>query len=176
MNSHDEKSFDEGDHLILDISGTCFHIQKENLISFPNSLAWHIWNFRKTRTGVLPKGVYPTRFPNKFFIQRSPIVFAIILQCYNTGKLHVPRWICAESIKEEIKFWKLDSHFTACIYCSDDGDRKDEVENDETSDKFQNDPTTMYNKWKQKKKDIWTFFQNPKSSKSATVSSLQIIY
>uniref|UniRef100_A0A915HQM0 Potassium channel tetramerisation-type BTB domain-containing protein n=1 Tax=Romanomermis culicivorax TaxID=13658 RepID=A0A915HQM0_ROMCU len=61
-------------------------------------------NVSATSTPPPPPPPPPSPRQKKLFFQRSPLIFdLVILQSYITGKLHVPRWMCAESILEELK-------------------------------------------------------------------------
>ncbi|XP_056009033.1 potassium voltage-gated channel protein egl-36-like isoform X3 [Ostrea edulis] len=44
---------------------------------------------------------------DEYFIDRNPMIFHLILDFYNTGDLHLPKTLCAGSIRKELEFWEI---------------------------------------------------------------------
>ncbi|XP_048871041.1 potassium voltage-gated channel subfamily C member 1-like isoform X5 [Brienomyrus brachyistius] len=54
---------------------------------------------------------------DEFFFDRHPLVFAVILNYYRTGKLHCPSNICGPMFEEELAFWGIDElDFETCCW------------------------------------------------------------
>jgi hypothetical protein len=46
----------------------------------------------------------------EYFFDRHPLVFAMIMNYYRTGKLHYPVDVCGPLFEEELEFWGLDAN------------------------------------------------------------------
>lgn len=64
--------------------------------------------FPNTKLGRLTKDApeYNEQL-DEYFIDRNPMVFHFILDFYDRGELHLPKTLCAGSIKNELKFWEI---------------------------------------------------------------------
>lgn len=160
-------------YILLDISGTVFRIHRKLLKRFPNSLlskladSLHKNSSSKQMESLLPVEFSTTEEPNKFFVQRSPMLFEIILQCYITGKLHVPYWMCKMNFHQEISFWKLNP-ITDCCECCADHDAVP-AEGGDLHDKLIME-SEKNSEWHRLKCRMWRFFEKPNSSRGAFVS------
>lgn len=111
-----------GDFVILDVSGVCYKIIKEKIMQFPSSLLFRLLHYSQGSffqdKNFLPEGIVYLA-PNKYFVQRSPDLFDIVLQCYSTGKFHAKKAYCKKAVAEELSFWGLNLVQT-CDLCFDD--------------------------------------------------------
>ncbi|XP_052717265.1 potassium voltage-gated channel protein Shaw-like [Crassostrea angulata] len=64
--------------------------------------------FPNTKLGKLTKDApeYNEQL-DEYFIDRNPMVFHFILDFYDKGELHLPKTLCAGSIKNELEFWEI---------------------------------------------------------------------
>lgn len=159
----------EQDSLILNISGVIYCIIEETVLLIPDGLLKVLWNCYKNPDQKLPEGVLRTKMSNRFFLQRSPHLFDIILQCYVTGKIHVPEWVCYKTVLDEIQFWNLGPQY-ACSCCCEENFDDDDIYEETTDDK----PATPKTRWQNIKRSMWKFFQQPNSSRGATVRNLTL--
>lgn len=155
--------------IIISVSGVRYQLQTGVIHQFPGALLDTL--ISSLEQNAKPK--YPSNLvvfnEKKFiFVQRSPQMFEfIVLQTYITGKLHVPKWMCAESVLDELKFWRLDIE-SVCKCCSE------EPNSDDVSDTFSNTDTVEFNEfvssWERFRRTAWNFCDKPSTSVAATVS------
>jgi hypothetical protein len=81
----------------FNVRGTLITTSSEKFKTFPN-----------TKLGKLTK-TSPEYNPqqDEYFIDRNPMIFHFILDLYDTGELHVPKTLCAGSIRKELEFWEI---------------------------------------------------------------------
>lgn len=156
------------DYLVLDVSGTRYHLLKELIEKFPQSLLCQAIKPDYDYTGYVKKAKQ-----NQFFIQRSPILFDnIILPVYISGTVHIPQWMCKETVKEELRFWQLDPSF--CHSCAEHMPRyvitENETEDDRKNEIIRNDDNNSADKKKTIRQLLWELCEKPNSSKAALVN------
>lgn len=155
--------------MILDISGVSYYLLEDTVFFNPTGLLATLWKAQKNPKKLLPKNIYRTKQKNKFFVQRSPELFDLILQCYITGKIHIPYWLCRKTIENEMNFWKLEERYRChcCVYDDDDSSGDNNI-NEETIKELQENAPKKG--WRDTKKRLWQFLENPNSSVGALVS------
>jgi len=98
LNRATRKSYeDDSEHVFINIGGTVFKTRKSTLRNVPGT--------KLSRLNVKSKEFNADQ--NEYFFDRNPFLFAYILDYYRTGTMHIPRSVCAQKIKDEIKFWEL---------------------------------------------------------------------
>lgn len=155
----------EQEYLILDLSGIPYWICHDTACLIPNGLLNSLWDCMSDRAKDLPKGFHRTKQWNRFYSQRCPQMFDTILQCYVTGKLHVPPSTCQNIVADELSYWNI-GHEYACMCCS--GENIDDPF-DEYASVADNDDDYRKNKWQKIKHSMWIFFSDPNSSFGALV-------
>lgn len=160
------------DYLVLDVSGTRYHLLNEVIEKFPQSLLYKAIKTDYDYTGLLKR----PNSTNRFFAQRSPIIFdTVILPFYITGNIHIPPWLCKESVREELQFWQLDPNF--CRSCVED--MFDYVPSKKEQNDVSPSPTVLEGDSLPETKSIreimWDLCDNPGSSKAATVKNASLI-
>lgn len=158
-------------YVTLDVSGTVFKLHKLLLTRFPNALLAKLVEALNHNSSSSSSSMIPQEFTTieeKFFVQRSPLLFEIILQAYVSGKLHVPYWMCKEHVMQEIKFWNLNPNEDCCDCCSDHNvnEEKNDLINMNEID------FTKATEWQKMKYKLWMFFEQTGSSKCALVSTV----
>lgn len=152
------------DFIILNVSGVKYELQTNILRQFPDSLLTSFILGGQNTSGL----DLIVRSDRSIFVQRSPQMFElVILQTYVTGKLHVPKWMCAECVLDELKFWRLDLE-NACKCCAAEAQNDDE----DATTVSANDLTEIQeviNKWERCRRWAWDFLDKPSSSLGATV-------
>lgn len=66
-------------------------------------------------------GVHYLHQSQEYFAERPPIMFDIILQYAYTGHLNRPSFICAQSLEDELKLWRLESTRSPMTCCANTG-------------------------------------------------------
>ena len=81
----------------IDVGGTVFSTRFSTLKALPD-----------TRLGRLSTSS-DEYFNEKdyFYFDRNPDLFQNILDLYRHGELHVPSYVCAASLKKELKYWQI---------------------------------------------------------------------
>lgn len=169
--------------IVLDVSGVCYRLMKRKTRRFQSSLFYRLLCGDDTSLGLSnPEIVWLA--PNKFFVQRSPTLFEIVLQYYISGKLHLPNWACKESIAEELAFWNLKPEHLCSTCCDkehyDDDDGESEYDKPVAVQKsatkgitiatpIERRRTRLVSKWRLFKWRLWTFCERPRSSNAALV-------
>lgn len=129
-----------GDFVTLDISGVCFKIMKEKILQYPSSLLFRLLHYSQGsfwhKTNFLPEGIVYLA-PNTYFVQRSPELFDIVLQCYSSGKFHAKRAYCKNAVAEELAFWGL-NFVQTCDTCFDESQLETKDKHDEFHENFLN--------------------------------------
>ncbi|CAF0713879.1 unnamed protein product [Brachionus calyciflorus] len=172
--------------VVLNVGGTRFETYKTILKKIP-----------ATRLSRLTEAlVNYDPATNEYFFDRHPGVFSQILNYYRTGKLHYPINVCGPLFEEELEFWGLDSNqVEPCCWKTYTKHRATEetlatldglnLDVDRTSKhdlmiKFGIDEhralmDSKMNYFKRLQPIIWQLFEEPRSSKPATViASIQI--
>lgn len=131
--------------------------------------------FPNTKLGKLTKDApeYNGRL-DEYFIDRNPMVFHFILDFYDRGELHLPKTLCAGSIKNELEFWEIqenvlrsccwktryndedDSEAYAMIEALDSKVKPESVRSNEGTSILKHERKFRYN--------IWKILQKPASS------------
>ena len=87
--------------LTFNVGGTRFETYNTTLLRFPGTrLA------RLAKSGEADEAYDAAA--GEFFFDRSPAVFALVLEYYRTGELHVDGDSCGNRVHAELDFWKLD--------------------------------------------------------------------
>lgn len=147
----------------LNVGGTKFYCYRHTLNTFPES-----------KLANLDKIGPPYEESNTYFFDRSPVLFAHILDGYRKGVIHLPRDVCGITLKDELKFWDLSpQHVALCcleiLYRGED----EEVTMKTLMESLQR-VTHRPNSSAQKhdiRTRIWLFLDEPKSSKHALVTA-----
>eukprot|EP00058_Branchiostoma_floridae_P023582 XP_002609072.1 hypothetical protein BRAFLDRAFT_91040 [Branchiostoma floridae] len=131
--------------VIFNVSGQKFITWQSHLNKFPSTLL-----------GGDKKENYLDEKNNEYFFDRDPEVFRIVLQFYQTGKLHYNRAICVTSFNEELAFWGiLPDLLEQC--CFEDY----EHEMHELENRFQEKVLPAVPKPKTFREKIWLMFDRP---------------
>lgn len=96
--------------LIINVGGTRFETYNSTLLRFPG-----------TRLARLAKSAEADEAydaaAGEFFFDRSPAMFALLLDYYRSGELHINAGICGSHIRAELDFWKLEEmDIEACCW------------------------------------------------------------
>ena len=116
-------------------------------------------------------------FNNEFFFDRNPELFPYILDFYRYGEMHIPRYICAKKLLTEMKYWGLNGSCLAHCCRKYYYDSLDEIFDYEDLQKmFETVPEKVHGVDSGSnfgdydiKHRIWSFLNNPSSSKGAKV-------
>ena len=96
-------SFMENTKVYLNVGGKHFATHRNTLQKFPAT--------RLAKLDELdPSYEYTT---GEFFFDRSPKIFASILDWYRSGTLHFSHSLCGPVIKAELNFWDVDDSYIA---------------------------------------------------------------
>lgn len=154
--------------LNLDISGVKFKLLRSLVYQYPDSfLAQLARENNNFETDSLPNGVYFNRTSDEFHFAKSPKLFDdIVLQFYITGKLHVPEYVCKDTVRQEIIFWKLDS--TSICTCWEGCEIIEQALTETTTT---NEESGKKTKLEEIKRYVWLTCESPKSSVLGMVSS-----
>lgn len=151
------------DFMTLDIGGTIFKTKRQTLLKFPS-----------TRLGKMASGIHTTEASP---FDRNQIIFPNILDFYRLGELHLPKNMCAAVIVKELDFWEIDQSYISECCLKLLTDYEDSVQKQLELKKSLEDVEVDYNpddlqhsKVKQISRQIWLFFDCPKSSKLAFVN------
>ena len=89
----------ETDNIVnINMRGTVFRTYSDKFRIFPNS---------KLATLSKSDSNYEER-SNQFFFDRNPSLFHFILDIYDDGELHIPKYLCSKVMVKELQFWNLD--------------------------------------------------------------------
>lgn len=154
------------DAISVNISGIEYVLQRETTNRVHGSLL-HLLSLHRPGNKV-PIGVVAQR-GRHFFVQRSPQMFElVILPCYVTGKLHVPKWMCADHVIEELKFWRVNVT-NACSCCAEESCAPD---NDDEEEKEESENVSKH-RWHKIREIGWDFVEHYSSSIYALVSACE---
>lgn len=96
--------------ITINVGGTHFQTYSSTLLRFPcTRLA------RLAKSGEADEAY--DSVAGEFFFDRSPAVFALILEYYRTGELHLDVSSCGNRVRAELDFWQLEeTDIEACCW------------------------------------------------------------
>lgn len=178
---------DQQNRVTLNIGGIRYKVYKSTLKKIP---ATRLSRLTESLANYDP-------LSQEYFFDRHPGVFAQILNYYRTGKLHYPTNVCGPLFEEELDFWGLDSNqvepccwMTYTVYRDTQEtlailDRLDtnidltSINDEFLADKFGYGDQYRQNKlnlWQKVKPKIWLLFDEPYSSKLATLIAILSVF
>ena len=103
--------------IILNVRGFKYEILLDSLESYPNSRLGKLRNQIKN-SNLNEISVLCDKFSSdlkEFFFNRDPFILNMILNYYQTKKLHMNQNECIILIKDELDYWEInDSDFDSC--------------------------------------------------------------
>ncbi|XKL66494.1 hypothetical protein PGB90_009914 [Kerria lacca] len=176
----------DGEHrIILNVGGIRYETYKATLKKIPATRLSRLTEALANYDPIL----------NEYFFDRHPGVFAQILNYYRTGKLHYPTNVCGPLFEEELEFWGLDSNqVEPCCWSTYSIHRdtqttlaildKLDIDNEKSTKEeiarlfgYEDDYISGNLTWWQKlKPQIWAIFDEPRSSKVATIVGIMSIF
>ncbi|CAG5119046.1 unnamed protein product, partial [Candidula unifasciata] len=119
--------------------------------------------------------LYYRKSHKDYFFDRDPSAFGSILNFLRTGELHIPTNMCGPALQNELAFWGIEeTDISRCCWTQYNTWKTqcrslEKLENDRkfstTQETEQVDPNDSC--WNRCKSKIWTFLQDPGSSKKA---------
>ena len=82
----------------INIRGTVFRTYSDKFKIFPNS---KLASLSKSDSNYEERS-------NQFFFDRNPSLFHFILDIYDDGELHIPKYLCSKVMVKELQFWNLE--------------------------------------------------------------------
>lgn len=175
----------------LNISGRKFQLRRETLLKYPSTRLGRIALGKRTSFKGKTKDVacidlydHLEESTKEFFFEKNPDVFPYIITYYSTGKLHLPRHICAELFQMEAEYWGIPFSLDCCCQ----GYHQQEWESTETvrktnilfEDKRRKNKSVHSlgsvidlnpeTKWVRIKRKTWALFEDHESSRAASVT------
>lgn len=84
------------------------------------------WEFREVESQRLLATRRITNVQQRWFIERTPAMFEIVLQYVYTRQLHCPPSVCEKALHDELKFWRLKNVPVAdCCWAEEEDDDLD---------------------------------------------------
>lgn len=171
INRLTRKSFtDDGDKVTINVGGTLFKTRKSTLRNVPG-----------TKLASLDESSeHYDPIQKEYFFDRNPFLFVFILDFYRSGSMHLPRNVCAHSLREEIKFWELgDGCISECCRKFYFDELDDYTTYELIKDEFYSLPTytgsssdcqmTIESQLQELRRRAWVFIDNHESSIPAKV-------
>lgn len=174
--------------ITLNVGGQKHETYLSTIRNFPDTrLYWVVENVTKTIDYHSEK--------IELFFDRHPGIFALVLNYYRTGKLHCPNDVCGPLFEEELAYWGIDEKdmepccWTTYIQHRDaennlksfnvagfDGDREDEEQDNPKQNDLNGNTTSniVYTTWSKYQPKIWPILEEPRSSKAAKVSVINM--
>lgn len=161
---------DDADQVTINVGGKLFKTRKSTLRNVPG-----------TKLANLDESSeHYDRLQREYFFDRNPFLFVYILDFYRYGSMHLPRNVCATSIREEIKFWELgDGCISECCRKFYFDELDDYTTYELIKDEFYSLPTytgnssdcrmTIESRLQELRRRAWVFIDNHESSISAKV-------
>ncbi|XP_067382172.1 A-type voltage-gated potassium channel KCND3-like isoform X2 [Channa argus] len=151
-----EKSKQQDEVIILNVSGRRFQTWRNTLDRFPDTLL-----------GSSEKEFFYNEETKEYFFDRDPDVFRSVLNFYRTGKLHYPRYECISSYDEELAFFGIIPEIIGDCCYEEYKDRKREnaerLMDDQEDNKDAKLPNMTF------RETMWRAFENPHTSTMALV-------
>jgi hypothetical protein len=171
FNRNTRKSFtDDGDKVTVNVGGKKFLTRKSTLRNVPGTTLATL-DETSEHYDVLAK---------EYYFDRNPFLFTYVLDYYRTGNMHLPRNVCASSIREELKFWDLgDGCISECCRKFYFDELDDYTTYELIKDEFYSLPTyngassncnlTIESRLQEFRRRAWVFIDNHESSIPAKV-------
>jgi len=94
----------------LNLRGTLFVTSRQTMSKAPVSSPLHALDITSHRYNSINE---------EYFFDRNPEIFHQVLDFLSTGKLHIPRHFCTESMREELRYWGIPhGHVEKCCWKS----------------------------------------------------------
>lgn len=81
----------------LDVGGTIFRVKSSIFKNIPGSKL----------SQLSPDSIEYDPDSKTYYFDINPSFFNNILDCYRTGKLHIPQTMCIAAAESELKFWNI---------------------------------------------------------------------
>lgn len=146
--------------VVINVGGTRFETYMDTLAKR-----------RNTRLSALNKDSrnYRTNC-NEYFFDRDPIIFRSVIDFYRTGTLHLPSDICSTIIRRELEYWNIhEEHVAPCCWGFFRAHKDQETTVKLFSKAMGRDVDQHQRKRSQWKLALWTFLEDPSSSRNALV-------
>lgn len=96
--------------MLVNVGGVRHEILYTTLAKFPQTRLGLLKECR-TEDAILNYCDYYSYDDNEYFFDKNSRVFACIISCYRTGKLHIPDEICLSELVTELRYWGFDESF-----------------------------------------------------------------
>lgn len=151
----------QSDIVKLNVGGTYFLCYKQTLNIFPES-----------KLANLDKTGFVQVENNTYFFDRSPALFAHILDGYRKGVIHLPKDVCGITLKDELNFWDLSPRYVApcCLEVLYKGEEEvitmttlmESLQRNSLRQSHGDEKQTLRTR-------LWQFLDEPRSSRQAMV-------
>lgn len=115
----------------------------------------------------------------EFYFDRHPVCFAVVLNYYRTGKLHLVDDLCVMVLAQELRYWEVDELcFEACCqatYFARQDKLLDEVRKDEENDAKKDVEDFGTGCWSTGRKRLWELMEKPQTSMAARVRIVPVL-
>ncbi|XP_071955902.1 potassium voltage-gated channel protein Shaw-like [Antedon mediterranea] len=169
----------------LNIGGVRHETYKSTLANIPDTrLAW------LTQPSAMSNSEYDP-VNKEFYFDRHPRIFDAILNFYRTGNLHAPSDVCGPAFEQELQFWGIDEkQIEPCCWSSytqhrdaqetlakltgPEFESDDDIDEPDVASYFDiaEDREEAPARWQLLRPKVWTFLEDPYSSKGAAVFAI----
>ncbi|XP_050408726.1 potassium voltage-gated channel subfamily C member 1 isoform X2 [Patella vulgata] len=155
------------DTVKMNIGGHIFETYRSTLRRLKNSM---LANDEKLKLYYRPES-------GDYFFDRDPTAFAAVLNYLRSGELHIPTNMCGPSLQNELVFWGIDElDIERCCWTNYNTWKTqcrslEKLEYDRKLSTTQNIILNKHNStcWQRYRSKIWTFLQDPTSSRIAKI-------
>lgn len=96
--------------MLVNVGGIRHEILWTTLEKFPTTRLGRLHECR-TEDLILQFCDYYSYEDNEYFFDKNPRIFASVISCYRTGKLHIPDEFCLSELVTELRYWGFDESF-----------------------------------------------------------------
>ncbi|KAI1285187.1 Potassium voltage-gated channel protein Shab [Halotydeus destructor] len=93
--------------MLVNVGGVRHEILWLTIEKFPNTRLGRLQECR-TEDAILSYCDHYSYEDNEYFFDKNPRIFAAIISCYRTGKLHIPDEFCLTELVTELRYWGFD--------------------------------------------------------------------
>lgn len=93
--------------MFVNVGGVRHEILWATIAKFPNTRLGRLQECR-TEDAILSFCDYYSYEDNEYFFDKNPRIFAAVISCYRTGKLHIPDEFCLSELVTELRYWGFD--------------------------------------------------------------------
>lgn len=163
--------------VILNARGHKYQVLKENLAKYPTTRLGKLMKFsiEKNRNEISALCDYCDEKQNEFYFDRDPFILNMILNYYQSGKLHLTNTTtCSIFLHQELKYWQIDEFlFDSCcefVYFNDLEEIKKILQTEEEIIEKLNKKENANDEFKSKlRAKLWKLFTDLESTLFAKV-------